>query len=51
MVHNTRNNDSQSCPSDPPMVDATLEVTSQQSPEISPTVGVVGYLYVGFNFA
>jgi hypothetical protein len=40
MVRNTRNNDSQSSPSNPSMVDATLEVTSQQNPQVTPTVAV-----------
>jgi len=41
MVCNTRNNDSQSSPSNPSMSDATLEVTSQQqNPQVTPTVGV-----------
>jgi len=40
MVRNTRNNDSQSSLSDPPMAYATLEVTSQQNPQVTSTTGV-----------
>jgi len=40
MVHNTRNSDSQFSPSNPQMADATLEVTSQQNQQVTPTVGV-----------
>jgi len=40
MVRNTRNNDSQSSLSDPPMAYATLEVTSQQNPQVTSTAGV-----------
>jgi len=39
MVRHTRNNGSQSSPSNPSMVDATLEATSQQNPQVAPTVG------------
>jgi hypothetical protein len=40
MVRNTRNNDSQSSPSNPSVADAALEVTSQQNPQVTPIVGV-----------
>jgi len=40
MVCNTRNNDSQSSPSNPSVANATLEVTSQKNPQLTPTVGV-----------
>jgi len=39
MVRPTRNNVSQSSPSNPPVADATLEVTLQQNPQVTPTLG------------
>jgi len=40
MVRNTHNNGSQSSPSNQSVAYATLEVTSQQKPQVTPTVGV-----------
>jgi len=40
MVRLTRNNDSPSSPTIPSMADATFKATSQQNPQVMPTVGV-----------